>query len=357
MSYFAGKLRGYLNYKKIEYIHKDPNFIDLMYRFPKVIGSSSMPVIKTDTGEWLSDTTEIIEKLERIHPQPSIEVTTPRLKIISMLLEAWFDDSWLTPALYTRWLFPESFSVFKNEGGKALLPFFPKFIREFAIEKTGMARMRLYLSSMGVSDSQVKIIDMWLREQLKALDTHFSSQKYLLGNRPTIADYGLLGPMYGHLNRDPWPKKELMDKLPNLRNWVSRTHGGFDDYDKLSANDKLPETLLPILHTVANEFIPMVNTTVELSKQYVIKANKVKGDRLPRQFKNVEFPMGEGVFRRNVFSYTLWMMQRIKSEYDRFDVDQKQSVDALLTELGMGNLMESSFGPKLERSGLGVKLA
>tara|TARA_R110002153_G_scaffold13189_13_gene49388 strand:+ start:14796 stop:15902 length:1107 start_codon:yes stop_codon:yes gene_type:complete len=357
LSYFAGKLRGYMNYKQLNFVEKACGYYDLTHKFPKKVGSSSMPVVETCDGEWLSDTTEIIAELEKRHPERSIVITTPKQKIVAMLLEAWFDDMWVTPAMYTRWMYPESYNLFKQEGGQALLPFLPSFVRNIVVEKTAMAKLRAYLPSMGINPKQNELIDAWTREQLALLDKHFSQYDYLLGGKPSIADYGLLGPMYGHLNRDPWPKREMIDKLPNLQRWTERTHKGTAASGPLLSGDNIPETLMPILKAIVGEFLPMVNKIVaETEKTVKSRANK-SGDNLPRIFKGVSFPMGTAEFSRNVFSYTLWMMQRIQNVYIKLNDTEQKSVDELFTELGADGFMQCSLGPKLKRHGLGVKLA
>lgn len=316
-----------------------------------------MPVLQTPDGIWMSDTTEIIETLETWHPQPSIALLSPRHKILAMLLEAWFDDSWITAAMYTRWMYPESYELFKQEGGQALLPFCPTFIRNKVIEKTAMAKLRAYLPGMGITAEQNHIIDTWLRAQLTALDAHFSEHQYFFGDRPSIADYGLLGPMYGHLNRDPWPKRELIDHLPSLQGWTQRTHAGSQSSGDFLSQDVLPATLLPILQTVINEFLPMVKIIVEKAELAVVMKGLKAGDALPRVFTGVSFLMGADQFSRNVFSYTLWMMQRIQKCYKSLSEAEQKSVDDLFIELGARGFMQSNLGPEVKRHGLGVKLA
>ena len=57
LSLFVGKVRGYLNYKGLDYQETAPTVYDLLIRFPKKVGAAVMPVIKSRDGEWLADTT------------------------------------------------------------------------------------------------------------------------------------------------------------------------------------------------------------------------------------------------------------------------------------------------------------
>ena len=95
VSLFVGKLRGYLNYKGLDYQEKAPTIYDLLRRFPKKVGGAFVPVVETRESEWLSDTTEIIEELETRHPTPSIRPLSPRQAIAANLLRC-------TPAGHSR---------------------------------------------------------------------------------------------------------------------------------------------------------------------------------------------------------------------------------------------------------------
>ena len=86
-SHFVGKLRGYLNYKGLDYEEKDIWAYDLLVRIPRAIGVTVMPALETSSGEWFGDTPLIIEELERRHPENGIRVGTPRQKMAAMLLE------------------------------------------------------------------------------------------------------------------------------------------------------------------------------------------------------------------------------------------------------------------------------
>ena len=51
VSLFVGKLRGYLNYKGLDYQEKAPTIYDLLRRFPKKVGGAFVPVVETRESE------------------------------------------------------------------------------------------------------------------------------------------------------------------------------------------------------------------------------------------------------------------------------------------------------------------
>ena len=67
-SMYSGKARGYMNYKKLNYIDQPISILD-MISIKRNTGEAVMPAVKTKDGEWLQDTTIIIEELEKRHPE------------------------------------------------------------------------------------------------------------------------------------------------------------------------------------------------------------------------------------------------------------------------------------------------
>ena len=48
------------------------------------------------------------------------------------------------------------------------------------------------------------------------------SYPYVLGGRPSIADFGLMAPMFAHLARDPVPATLMKNRAPNVYRWTER---------------------------------------------------------------------------------------------------------------------------------------
>ena len=60
---------------------------------------------------------------------------------------------------------------------------------------------------------------------LDMLENHFDNHDYVLGGRPSLGDFGLMGPLYGHIFRDPISGFELKTRWPLIYDWVERTNG------------------------------------------------------------------------------------------------------------------------------------
>jgi hypothetical protein len=47
----------------------------------------------------------------------------------------------------------------------------------------------------------------------------------MLGGRPTLADFAMMGPLYAHLFRDPVPGKLVRTRAPLVGSWIERVMG------------------------------------------------------------------------------------------------------------------------------------
>ena len=120
VSYFTGKVRAYLRYKRIPF--SEVLATREVYReiiLPRV-GWPVIPVVVTPEDETLQDSTDIIDELERRFPGSSIYPITPRQRLAALLLEV-NGDEWLKiPAMHYRWNKNYDFAI--AEFGKLQMP-------------------------------------------------------------------------------------------------------------------------------------------------------------------------------------------------------------------------------------------
>ncbi len=352
LSYFSGKTRAYLQYKGIPFTDREVDAYHLMWKIPRTTGATVMPVVVTPDGEWLQDTTHIVDVLEQRFPDRPVTPDTPRQRIAAQWIEAWADEWWIPTAMHYRWSYPENYQLFEADAGAALLPGLPGFAQKRMAAYVA-DKLRGYLPSVGVVPEQYATMEAWTVDMLDALEQHFSAHAYLFGGRPTIADFALLGPMYGHLGRDPWPKRELLDRRPQLSAWVARMNAATPAAGALLANDAVPATLGPVFDAIFKEFVPMVAAIRdEVSK--ALATLPAERSRLPRALGMIEFPMGAGRFRRAAMPYSLWMVQRVLDSYRGLNAGDRAVVDAWLMEQGAAGAMNLQIVPRLRRVGLHV---
>lgn len=199
----------------------------------------------------------------------------------------------------------------------------------------------------------------WTRRMLGLLEKHFSQHAFLLGDKPSLADFSLMGTMYGHLGRDPWPARELIAPNPHLRNWIDRMADLPKSLDENAApgwlaNDEIPATLMPILRITFEEFGAQVAGIA--AQVNSLAAHWPKDKRLPRILEDVAIPLPEGAFRRAAMPYTLWMAQRALDAIAELPEQTAQDLRRWLSESG-GEAMLSLDAPRLERDGLQARFS
>ena len=350
LSYFSGKSRAYLRYKDIPHVEKVIDYYTFAIKAKKLTNAAVMPVLVTPEGEWLQDTSHIIDRLEQRFPEAPVIPTTPVQKFASYLMELWGDEWWLVIAMYTRWCHAENYPLFLHDAGRGLLPYFPRFLQNRVGAKAA-SQMRNHLPGLGINATQLPLLGEWTRSTLDLLDAHFAQYPYLFGSKPSLGDFGLIGPMYAHLGRDPWSKRELIDPRRHLRAWVDRMQQPQPRAGAFLPGDQIPQTLTPIFAAMCRELLPMIEgIIVEVEKALPQCA---PGRPLPRGLGEIEFPMGKGRYRRAALPYILWMVQRMLETYRGMTAPEQSAVRAWLTGLGGERLLDLQI-PRLRRVGLRV---
>lgn len=351
LSLYSGKARAYLRYKGIPFVEKPPRAWT-MNTIRRKTGVIVMPVVETPEGEWLQDTSHIMDVLEQRFPEAPVLPSTPRQRIAALLLEAWGDEFWLPSAMHYRWSFPdENFAMFQREGGDNLLPFAPRFVKNRLIAGAA-AQMRSFLPGLGVVIGQAGTIEQWTEHQLDLLEAHFAQHPYLLGSKPSYGDFGLVGPLYAHLGRDPYPKRVLMGPRPALSAWIARMQEPAQPRSgAFLANDAVPPTLTPVLRSIFAEFWPYLELTLaEVAKQ----RTPAPGRGYRRSLGEVRVPMAGRTLRRAAAPFSLWMAQRPLDAYTALSGPDRDAVDRWLATVGGEHAMRLAIRPRLKRLALHV---
>ena len=111
LSPYSVKVRSYFRYKGIphEWIVRNPSNMEEFQKYAKL---PLVPLVVTPDGQGVQDSTPIMEKMEALHPQPSIHPNEPAAAFVSALLEE-YGDEWLNkPMFHYRWSYePDQIST------------------------------------------------------------------------------------------------------------------------------------------------------------------------------------------------------------------------------------------------------
>jgi glutathione S-transferase len=331
MSLYTGKLRAYLTFKNLPYTE----VFSSLKVYKKIIvpktGVRFVPVVKTPENEYLQDTAQIIDTLEQRHSERSVSPTTAKQRLVSYLFETWADEWLVIPAMHYRWN-KANFPFIYQEFGKVITPNMPGFIRTIIGKKIG-AKFKGFVPMLGITDKSIPAIEDWYENHvLPLLDKHFAKHDYLLGSKPCLGDFGLMGPLYAHLYRDPAPGALMKKIAPNVAKWVERMNQPQAIEADFLPDDHIPDTLLALLTRMFKEQWPVLHNTVRRVESWIDQ--NPQNVNIPRTIGDHDFTIGNMTEKRAIGTFHQWKVQRIIDCYHQLDEQQKLSVDTFLQSVG-----------------------
>jgi hypothetical protein len=209
--------------------------------------------------------------------------------------------------------------------------------------------MRNHLPRLGITPEQIPLIDRFAQVQLDGLDRHFASHSFLFGDRPSLGDYGLIGPLYAHLGRDPWPKRELIAPRVHLKAWIERMLAPSETTGEFQSEDRITATLEPALRSIFDEMVPYLAECVRVLRDTPVfpegshKAIRFHGE--------IRYPLAGGTYRQRGLTYPVWMVQRLQSAFRQMPESDQHAVRAWLESVGGRSVLELDV-PPVTRVGL-----
>lgn len=251
LSPYSVKVRSYLRYKNIdhEWLPRSPAN---QAEFQKYAKLPLVPLVVTPEGEGVQDSTPIIERFEKA--SPVLAPDDPALGFLSVLLEEYGDEWGNKWMFHYRWSYPAD--CWSSAERIALQMAGAQGPLAVAQARAAVAeRMSGRLGFVGSSAVTAPLIEASFKRVLGILNAHLGARPYLLGGRPSLADFGLWGQFY-EAATDPTPGALMRASSPNVMAWVQRmvspkAEGPFEAWPALSAG------LMPLLtDEVAALFLP-----------------------------------------------------------------------------------------------------
>ena len=251
LSPYSVKVRSYFRYRGLphEWIPRSPA---VQAEFQKYAKLPLVPLVVTPDGEGIQDSTPIIERFEA--DEPSLSSQDRTLDFISALLEEYGDEWGNKWMFHYRWRYqPDVWSTAERiarqmmEGQGTLA---------VAQARAAVAeRMVPRIGFVGSNPTTEPVIEASFKRALALIETHLQTRPYMLGGRPSMADFGLWGQLY-EAATDPTPGAIMRASSPEVMAWVQRmlepkNEGTFDAWSSLAP------TLMPLLkEEVAALFLP-----------------------------------------------------------------------------------------------------
>jgi len=345
LSLYSGKIRGYLRWKNVAYAEVLSTAEVYKAQIMPRVGWPVIPVLITPDDETVQDTSDMIDFVENAEAGPSVYPAGAVQKLAALILELFGDEWLLIAAMHYRWQYNEDFVY--QEFGNTAVPKLPKAER-YDIGKQRAEKFKGSLPFLGITPATAPAIEKTYEAFLRAFDIHLAAHDFLLGSRPSIGDFGLLGPLYAHNYRDP-ASGALMEKLaPRVTAWCRNTHAPQHPLSgDFLPDDQIPETLIPILQLFAGEHLPILVSTLAETQKWV--QDNPGTTELPRAVGFHKYRIGGIEEDRAVFPYCLWMLQRVLDHLATLSGAERQVADGFLERIGAGELSNMQILPRLAR--------
>ncbi|MFP6623117.1 MAG: glutathione S-transferase family protein [Myxococcota bacterium] len=298
VSYFTGKLEGYLRYKEIPYerISTRPSA-----RIARNTGVAQMPAVQLADGRWLTDTTPIIAWLETQFPEPRVIPADPLQSFFSRLLED-YGDEWLwRPAMHYRWFYRAdaahlSRKIVDELAGDIPLP---AFLKRFAIR----TRQRLlFTRGDGVTRKTRAHVEGSYLQTLQQLRAMLAVRPFLLGDVPTLADFGFFGSMFRHFGLDPTASRIMRETAADVYAWVARVWDARASRGGGALAAGIPSDWGPVLDSIGSTYLLHLCANAEAwaagKSHFEVEIEGVRYRRL------------------RTARYRVWCLEQLRSHYD-----------------------------------------
>lgn len=342
-SLYTGKVRCYLRNQGIDYVEVPTWHPDFAERILPQIGRGIIPVLETPEGQVIQDSIDIIDHLEAQGVRWPVYPSTPLQRIVAVIIEYYGCQAMLKHAMHYRWSYRAEQEAFLRCA--FTLGSGPEMADKI------MGRMSSYLPRLGVNQASIPLIESSYHELLSLLEAHFSEMPYLLGWRPSIADYGLIAPMFAHLGRDPVPLAVMQQRAPRVHRWVERmTAPGLDvvEYPQhepgFVADDALPATLEAVLQHIAGEIFPELTDKLAFLQSWLDEHQPADGAPVSERPQIRQVGMVQTQFRGadievGVEPYLLYVLQRASAVMQAQPAERQQALSDRLARLGLADAL------------------
>ncbi len=318
ISYYTGKFEGYLRYKEIpyEFVAASPR---IRKRMQKETGAAQLPAVELPDGRWMTDSTPMIDWIEGEYPSSPVIPADPTIDFLSRLLEDYAEEWLWRPAMHYRWSHRGDAARLSRTIVDEILPRVPvpKAIPRFLVRQR---QFRGWVSGDGVTDSTRAHVEGSYLATLDRLSTVFEDRPFILGDRPSLADFGFFASMFRHFSQDPTPAEIMRQRAPAVFEWQARlwnTRGSTTNGDFVT---EVPDDLGPILVDVGSAYLPYLNANAR-----GWKAGLKRHDATIQGTDYHDLPVSQ---------YRVWCLERLRAHVDALDEVDRKSVAALLETHG-----------------------
>ena len=313
ISYYTGKLEAYLRYKNLRYQRVSSYAHQKAIR--ENVGAMQMPIVERADGRWMSDTTPIILQLESEHPTPSVLPANPAIRFIALLIEDYADEWLWRPAMHYRWSYSHDRELLSSIIADEVVRHvpLPRFVKRRVIQ---LRQRRGFVIGDGVRAQTWDHVEAGYFAALDNMSRMLEERRFLLGDAPSLADFGFMAPMLRHFGQDPTPVDIMRDRAPAVYAWVSRVWNARPPEGGPKFVNELPPDAGPMLQEVCETHLEQLAANVI--------AYAAGPERFAMTIQGCEY------IKMPVSRYRVACLERLREAFAELESHHQGSVRALL---------------------------
>lgn len=366
LSAWSGKMRAYLIQRGAHFeqrLTSEPRFHREIV--PK-IGYFAAPVIECPDGTLLQDSTEAMRHLERTldapRQAPQLTPDDPFEAAVAWMLNFFGSDGFHKPGMHYRWNFPEEHDGWIRHGFRQRIAVDASAEQADAQIAAAMQGIKFILPHLGINAATAPTIERCWIDDLNILQSHFAEHDFLFGDRPTVADCGLMTMVYAHLARDPRPSLLMKQIAPDLFRWTERMNR--PHWPKTSSNAGptkagLPPSLIAFLRSIFLNYGPELKGAVEAYNAWIDMQgedaaealNMLPGMNSPHPLvTSYSYRLNGVAIQRSVMLDTIYQYQYVTELLDALAPKDRSAMQNLLKLTGGSWLYDVRITKKLDYS-------
>lgn len=357
LSLYTGKARSYLIKQGIAYQEITPTTAHFRDQVRPHAGGQSIPVLETADGVVIRDSTAIIDFFETQTGQVR-EPLGPQCRFVERLFDVIGNEGLLRPAMHYRWNYPQENATFLAFHFRTMVP---AGMDAVALAAKTMERMQNAGRAFGAVPETASLVEELYLEFLFLLNEHLRDNPYMLGYQPTIADYGMMAPLYAHLGRDPKPLAIMQQRAVHVFRWVERMNRPEPDMGEFPAlsteqlrarrlADEVPETLINVLQHMARDLVPETLAACQVINDWLESENPPAQMAIERGLGMCEFAINAMPIKALAQPYRFYLLARAQQVYDESSTSERAGIVALTGRCGLTPLLTARLSRSIGRT-------
>lgn len=320
---YSHKVMTYMNYKGIPYKRMTTDAGALSGKITELVGQSIIPVFLTPDDQVMQDSTPILEHFEATFENKPAIPDDARLAMLMWMFEEFADEYMPRIAMHTRWGNNQNISAASHKIARDLTFGNPALTTQ-QLAPMIANRQAGFNKHLGLEGDKIKAhMDQQILDLLTILEEHFLHYQFLLGFKPSLADFSLYGPLKAHLYDDPQSNEILECNAPRTVRWLrtimdfgdTRGYAGQTEFgDWINLDDGVPRSLEKLLGFIARTYIPF-------AKACAI-AGKDRNKTFTTNVDGVETSF-------SVHQYRVWSFEQLQLKFLNLQDGDKQFIETL----------------------------